>query len=284
VLEHFIEGGRRRLAPGGEMRVVVIRPLVPEVRAIAERRAFEHALVAERGNHAVFAFPAPPDAAPEESPTEPIRVDEEDVDIYRRDSIELRLPEELRLERPTDLADEPHRLPVAVPLLAGRLPAEPPVRALAFRSGYGLIPALLLARYPAARVVAADRDLLGAAFTRRNCAAGADRLEVVECVNLAAVSPRGPFDLVVGEMLSPLGPRATLAELEEVRRALSPGGRALVLGLHKEWREFLGDASGPLGLRIEERRGPVALYTMGAGAGSCRGGIVDDRGGIVENP
>lgn len=262
ALEHFIAGGRRRLAPGGEMRVVVIRSLAPAVREIAGRCAFEHSLAAERGNHAIFAFPAPP--AREGGTPEPAGI-EEDIDVYHRDVVDLRLPEHLRLERPTDLADEPHRLPVAVPLLAERLPAEPPARALAFRAGYGLIPALLLARYADARVVAADRDLLGTAFTRRNCAARAERLEVVESVSLTAASAHGPFDLVVGETLSPLGPRATVAELEDVRRALAPAGRALVLGLHKEWREFLRDASARLGLRMEERRGPVALYAMGGG-------------------
>jgi 16S rRNA G1207 methylase RsmC len=261
VLESFIAGGRRRLAPGGQMRIVVIRALAPAVRSIAARRAFEHSLAAERGNHAVFAFPAP-GAGEGEAPPEPLSGDAESLEVHDRDVIDLRLPEHLRLTRPTDLADEPHRLPVAVPLLAERLPAEAPARALVFRSGYGLLAALLLARYPGARVVATDRDLLATAFTRRNCAARAERLDVVESVGLAAAAPRGPFDLVVGEMLSPLGPRSTIAELEEARRLLAPGGRALVLGLRKDWPEFLRDAGGRLGLRIEERRGPVALHAM----------------------
>src|SRR4030095_7929729 len=40
VLEMFIEGGRRRLSPAGEMRVVVITPLADAVARISGRRDF----------------------------------------------------------------------------------------------------------------------------------------------------------------------------------------------------------------------------------------------------
>jgi 16S rRNA G1207 methylase RsmC len=258
ALEALIERGRRRLARGGEMRVVVIRPLAPAIAGIAGRAGVVPDAVAERDNHAVFAFPAPPPGAETAGAVE-------GDEVYERDVIELHLPEPLRLARPTDLADEPHRLPAAIPLLAASLPVAAPGRALAFRCGYGLIPALLLARYPRARVTAADRDLLALAFTPRNCAPWGDRLETVASVSPAAGAPRGAFDLVAGELLPSLGPRATVAELAAVRGALAPGGLALVLGLHKEWRESLRDGAAHLGLRIEARRGAAALYGMRGG-------------------
>lgn len=233
------------------MRLVIIRPLAPGVEAAAARAGAGCACAAEGSGHAVFAI-APGEGA------------EPGDEAYRRDEIEIELPEKLRLERPTDLADEPGRLDVAAPLLAAHLPGRAPARALAFRAGYGLFPALLLARYPQAAVVAQDRDLLAAAFTRRNGAAeaAAGRLEVVASVAIAAAAESGPFDLAVGELSSPLGRRATLAELGEVRRVLTAGGQALFTGLAKHWDEFLKEAAVLLGLEVVERRGAVALYGM----------------------
>jgi 16S rRNA G1207 methylase RsmC len=259
VVEGFVAGGRARLRPGGEMRIVVISPLAPAVREAALRRGFECRTIVERKGHAVLSFPPGATSVPGDTDT----LAGAGEAMYERDRIELRLPERLCLTRPTDLADEPHRLPLAIPLLAENLPRSAPGRILAFRAGYGLVPALALARYPAATVVAADRDLLAAAFTRRNSAAQGERLRVLECLGLAAASSIGPFDLILGELLPALGPAATFLELREAHELLAPGGRALVLGLVKQWKEFLRFSPKELGLTLRRRKGAVALYQMG---------------------
>ncbi len=257
VMDLFLEGGLRRLAPGGEMRIVVIGPLAPVVKKVAEARGLAGRKIAETGQHTVFAFgPSPETPAGGQG-----------QDPYLRDVIDLSLPGgtlPLRLARPTDLADEPHRLRDAVPLLAECLPEVLPGagRVLVFRSGYGLVPALALARYPGANVIATDRDLLGTELTRRNAAWAGERLRVVESAFVAGVREHGPFDLILGELSPPLGSRATLVELEEARGMLAPGGVALVLGLAKQWRELLAGAAERLGIAKRGARGAAALYAI----------------------
>ncbi len=260
VFEALILGGRARLKPGGEMRVVVIKPLGPVVRAIADRTAAECCTVVETSVHSVLGFPAEQDDRPKTGSDR-----EFGDEVYLRDQIRLslpQLPEKLTLERPTDLADEPHRLVHAIPLLAAHLPPSPPARVLCFRAGYGLIPALALARYEQSEVVVADRDLLGTSFAKRNCASGASRLRVIEAAGTSRPWPEAAFDLILGEMLPPLGPRAALAEMEHLRAGLVPGGEALILGLRKAWKEFLQRDSRRLGLSLVAQSGPAALYRM----------------------
>jgi 16S rRNA G1207 methylase RsmC len=166
--------------------------------------------------------------------------------------------------RPTDLADEPHRLPTAIPLLAASLPADPPGRILVFRSGYGLLPALLLERYPAAHVVAVDRDLLAVAFTRRNCAGHPGRFRADAM--LGVPEDLGPFDLILGELSPPLGPAAAIEELRAARRALAPGGHLLALCLLGQWKGPIRKCARELRIVLRKSRGPVAILesTMGA--------------------
>jgi len=179
----------------------------------------------------------------------------------------LELPGPLEIERPTDLADEPGRLETSVPLLAEHLPPEAPARILVFRCGYGLLPLLVLRRYPRSEVLAVDRDLLATAFTRRNCAAsgeGAPRLRVEEAVGLGGAASCGLFDLVLGELSSPLGERANAVELSQARSALAPGGRGLVLASKKQWKEWLRPRAELLRLNLREARGTAALIEIGA--------------------
>jgi len=242
----LIAGGRTRLRPGGLLRMVVIAPLADAVGALPGAE-----LAGSSRSHAVFSFPPGPGGEPED-------------DDYLRDRIELELPEKLVLERPTDLADEPHRLPHAVPLIAAHLPERAPARALAFRAGYGLMPALLLARYPETTVDAIDRDLLGIAFARRNLTGAGARASVLASLGFERVHGRGPYDLITGEILSPLGPRAIVAELLDARGLLAPGGAALVLGLHKHRDDLLAKGWGVPGISVAARSGPVALYRIEA--------------------
>lgn len=251
VLEHFLTGGLARLRPGGEIRLVIIAPLAETVEQAAEAREISCSRIAESPRHVVFRVPCQR-LARQDPQTE--------LDVYVRDRIRLELPEKLELFRPTDLADEPHRLSQAIPLLGEWLPGTPPSRIFVFRCGYGLIPALLLEAYPRALVTASDRDLLATAFTRRNCRRHQDRLRVVESV--APVAPGGAPDLVVAELSPPVGAAATLHEIEQLRGVLAPGGIALLLGLLKQWREVLQPESRRLGLTLLADRGPVGLVEM----------------------
>jgi 16S rRNA G1207 methylase RsmC len=260
VAENFLSEGRRRLLPGGQMRVVIISPLASMLERVARKRGFAFEQAAASSRHAVFAFPAAP------TTREQLAMDNKLTDeSYVRDTLQVTprgLPEPLCLSRPTDLADEPHRLTDSISLLVENLPQEPPRRALVFRCGYGLCPALLLARYRDTEVVAVDRDLLSTTFTRRNCSSAGKRLRVEECLGLSRERVGDAFDLIVGELSPPLGPEATLEELHEVRQALAPGGRGLVLGLAKQWREFLQSKAAALSIVRRQVRGSAALYEM----------------------
>ena len=239
VFARLLAESAARLAPNGAIHCVVIAPFREALERAAGAQGLQAERVGETSQHAAYSIrPAPGwTAGPALAAL--------DLPAYERDRISLALPglaQPLELIRPTDLADEPHRLAESVPLLVGALPEllGGGARALSFRAGYGLIPALLLERYPELEVVAVDRDLLGTEQTRRNCARFAGRLEVVEAPKLAESSvPPASFDLVVGELLPPLGPQASLEELRAARRFLRPGGCALVAGLKKEWREVL---------------------------------------------
>jgi 16S rRNA (guanine1207-N2)-methyltransferase len=265
VVESLLSGGRSRLLPGGQMRIVIIAPLASMLERVALKQGFVFEQVVASGQHVVFAFPAVA-GSPEQGVVDDRAVDDQGADdSYVRDTVELAfagLAEPLCLKRPTDLADEPHRLRDAMPLLAESLPQDPPRRAFVFRCGYGLAPALLLARYQNAQVIAADRDLLGTRFTRLNCSAAGERLCVQECVGLPRAPAGDPVDLIVGELLPPLGREATLAELRVALHRLAPGGRALVLGLAKQWREFLEVRASDLYIVRRRVRGSAALYEM----------------------
>ena len=259
VLGAFISGGLARLRPGGEMRIVVIAPLSPSVERAAADAGIGFRLAARSQSHSVYSFPTVGAGAPRT-----VRDFGGGEEVYERDCVRLALPEDLRLVRPSDLADEPGRLQAAIPLLAEHLPALSGARVLVFRAGYGLLPALALARCPDSTVTAMDRDLLASAFVEKNCRESGAGLRVEERLRISDPPPLGPFDLVLGELSPPLGPRATLVELGEARDALAPGGRGLVLALAKQWKEFLDSASASLGIRVLARRDPAVLLELRA--------------------
>jgi 16S rRNA G1207 methylase RsmC len=259
VLGAFIAGGLARLRPGGEMRIVVIAPLAPSVERAAADAGLEFRLAARSGSHCVYAFAAAGVGRSADGPGD-------GEELYERDCIRLSLPETLRLVRPSDLADEPGRLQAAIPLLADRLPALSGARVLVFRAGYGLLAALALARCPGSAVTAVDRDLLAGAFARKNCRGSEPRIRVVERLRITDGPSLGPFDLILGELSPPLGPRATLSELADARNALAPGGRGLVLALAKQWKEFLERSSADLGLRLLAARSTAVLLELRGGS------------------
>jgi 16S rRNA G1207 methylase RsmC len=233
AIRYFFEGGR---SLGAEVRAVVIRDLSPIVE---ELRLPGLSRVARGQRHDVFAL------APG-----PSRIDLDDESVYARDETEF---QGLRLARPQDASEDPTHLR-ALSALAESLPRAAPSHALAFRAGYGALPLLLKQRYPRAHVVAQERDLLDAAFLRRNASALGFSLEVRESLFPADGLDKHSFDLVAGELSSPAGPAVAARELQEAADLLAPSGQALVLASEKQEREWLHDVSPRGGLTVLLRR------------------------------
>ena len=221
AIRYLLLGGR---ALGAETRVVVIRDLRPVLEALGID-GLRH--VAQGARHDVFAL------APGPAP-----LDQRDEDVYARDQTRF---QDLRLERPHDVSEDPaHQR--ALSALADSLPRSPPSRALSFRAGYGALPLFLKSRFPDAQVVAQERDLLDAAFLRRNSRALSLPVEVRETLFPAeGLAPRS-FALVLGELSSPAGPAVAARELQEAADLLAPGGLALSLASEKQEREWWVDA------------------------------------------
>jgi len=222
AIRHLIEGGR---ALGAEVRAVVIRDL----SAVVVGLGLDGLVHVGRGaRHDVFALPAAPAA-----------IDLADEEVYARDETEFA---GLRLSRPYDASEDPaHFRFLAV--LAESLPRGAPARALAFRAGYGALPLHLKSRYTACQVLAQERDLLDAAFLRRN--ARRLRLEVFVRETLFPADGLAPasFALVVGELSPAAGPSVAARELQDCAGLLEPGGEALILASEKQEREWLPRAT-----------------------------------------
>jgi 16S rRNA (guanine1207-N2)-methyltransferase len=238
----FLEGGRARLMPGGELRMVAIRDLVPTVVAEAERRGLPLVRVVDGPRHSVLALQAAPEPGP--LPLEDLE------SIYLRDRTTLPLPEgPLSLERPHDASEDPGHA-AALGLLFEALPRSAPKASLSFRCGFGGAALALRARFPQSPVVAVERDLLDAAFLLRNArhhglgGPGAG-LEVRTALfpAQAGLLPRG-FSLVAGEVSPSAGPLVAARELAEARTLLAPGGQALALATVKQRLEWLPKCPG----------------------------------------
>jgi 16S rRNA G1207 methylase RsmC len=228
AIRYLLSGG---LCLGAEVRAVVISDLAPVVEQLG-LPGLRH--LARGKRHDVFALPQGEAS-----------VDLADEEIYARDQTELL---GLRLSRPYDASEDPAH-PRALLLLADALPRKAPARALVFRAGYGALPLLLKSRFPQAEVVAQERDLLDAAFLRRNARALGREVHVRETLFPAAGLEGSLFDLVLGELSAPAGPAVAARELQEAADLLVPGGEGLVLASEKQEREWLPKAS-PKGARL----------------------------------
>ena len=218
AIRYLMEGGR---ALGAEVRVVVIRDLGQVVEGLG-LEGLSH--VAQGPRHDVYAL-APGPAA----------VDLEDDEIYARDQTRF---EGLTLSRPHDASEDPKHLPL-LSVLAQALPRKAPRNALVFRAGYGPLPLALKARYPACAVTAQERDLLDAAFLRRNSAALSLPVDVRETLFPGQAGGPGSYALVCGELSSPAGQGVAVRELKEAFQLLAEGGEALILVTEKQEREWL---------------------------------------------
>ncbi len=222
AIRYFLEGGR---ALGAEVRIVVIRDLADVVRSLGLAGL---TLAGHGPRHDVFALAAGP-----------VRIDLDDEDVYARDQTELL---GLKLFRPHDASEDPAHL-AQLSLLAEALPRTPPRRALAFRAGYGALPLLLKSRYTASEVVAQERDLLDAAFLRRNARALGLSVEARETLFPADGLDLSGFSLVVGELSSPAGAAVAARELQDAADLLAPRGEALIVATEKQRKEWLPAAA-----------------------------------------
>ena len=222
AIGYLLEGGR---ALGAEVWVVVIHDLAEAVRRL-KLPGLRH--VVRGARHDVFMLPAGPAA-----------VDLRDEDVYARDQTEFA---GLQLSRPFDASEDPaHAKALAV--LAEALPRAAPKRALAFRAGYGALPLHLQSRYPQAEVVAQERDLLDAAFLRRNARALGLSVAVQESIFPSTGEESAGFSLVVGELSAAAGPAVAARELQDAARLLAPGAEALVLATSRQEREWFPAAA-----------------------------------------
>jgi hypothetical protein len=218
AIRYLMEGGR---ALGAEVRVVVIRDLGPVVEGLG-LEGLSH--VAKGPRHDVYAL------APG-----PASLNLDDDEVYARDQTQF---EGLTLSRPHDASEDPKHLPL-LSVLAQALPRKAPKTALVFRAGYGALPLALKARYPACAVTAQERDLLDAAFLRRNAAALSLPADVQETLFPGQAGREGSYALVCGELSSPAGQGVAVRELKEAAALLAEGGEALILVTEKQEREWL---------------------------------------------
>lgn len=243
-IRSLVEGGRAR----GHVRIVVIRDLMPVAAALDGAK-----LVAQGPRHAVFAFAARPGEVPH------------DDAVYARDQTHFA---GLALSRPHDASEDPAHF-AALAVLADALPRKAPSSVLCFRAGYGALPLLAHARWPGARVVAQDRDLLDTAFLRRNALAHGAPVEVRESLFFRDGLEDGSLACVLGELSPSAGEGVALRELEDAAALLAPGGEALILASEKIEREWLRSPS----------RGPLRPTILLRREGSCIVRISRPRGG-----
>jgi 16S rRNA (guanine1207-N2)-methyltransferase len=225
AIRYLLGAGAARLAPGGALRVVVIRDLAPIVEEVGRSEGWRIEAVGAGARHRVFST----------GPIVPALWDHEA--IYTRDVVDLPTENEpLTLERPADISEDPSHLAQGLPLLIECLPRRTAGRALVWRGGYGAA-AVCLARR-GAEVTAGDRDLLATTFTRRNATRNG-----VELTTRDALWPNhvgsGRTQLVVCETPTAAGAESIQREVVELIRLLSPGGQLLWLALSKVLKDAL---------------------------------------------
>lgn len=234
-IQNLVQGGRVRLNPGGDLRLVVINDLCPVLQELAAESSWKMEEVKRGPRHTVYAFGADPAS----------KVIESDArDLYFRDEVEFN---GMKLIRPFDLGgDDPKRLKQGLPVLFDALPRDPKAKfksILCFRVGYGILPLYCRQKWSASHVTAVDRDLLATAFTRINSQMldlSGDQLHVREKAHFPdAISADETFDLIVGELSPSAGERVVAAELEAISNALVKSGQAYLLCLNKVEKDWV---------------------------------------------
>ncbi len=158
-----------------------------------------------------------------------------------------------------------HEVDSGTKLLLRCLEAEPaPRRILDLGCGYGALGIALARRFPEARVVLADSNLLAVRYARRNAALnGAANAEVVGSVALEDI-PAGDYDLIVANVPAKIGPEAIEAEfVRGPRGRLAEGGAywfVAVSGLNHLLKRIAGRGDIPL-RQVRKRSGHTVYRT-----------------------
>ena len=232
-ISHLFSEGWRRLGKSGEIRVVVIRDLIPVLQEIGRESGFNALEVAAGPRHSVFSLSrAGWSGFPEAGVSS---------DLYLRDIVEF---SGHGFERPFDLGgDDPKRLRGSLPLLLDTLPRQNvPGQVLCIRTGYGVLPYLCRDRWSESQITAYDRDLLAIEFTRRNFerVGGCRGLEIKEGWFFPEViSPQARFDLITLEISASAGALVAREELLAIESRLNRGGVALTVCFDKIWKEWI---------------------------------------------
>jgi 16S rRNA (guanine1207-N2)-methyltransferase len=247
----LLEGGNARLTDRGELRMVVIRDLLPLLEETSRLTGLDLQRIADGPRHSILGMVRSDRAAPVPDP-----------DLYFRDRVEI---DGLTLDRPFDLGgDDPKRLRTTLPLFLETLPRNStPERILCVKSAYGAVPLLCHKRWPNASITTFDRDLLGVLFTRRNLQKLDLRatLTILEAPDLAGLE-LGPatFDLITYEVSASIGSHAVLDDLSQLARFLSVRGSIHLIAPDRSYRDFLQAWKGPGRMtRIAGRDGLTVL-------------------------
>ncbi len=237
AIAHFLKSGSQLLSPDGEMRVVVLHALAADIEGAGAGAV----RVAEGTRHFVYSISPSAVAA---------SFDSTFADLYTRDRVTIPVGGDrtLTLERPSDLADDPQRISIYLPLLLETLPTRAPGSVLSFRCGYGLAALATKARFAKARVVATDRDLISIEYARRNASALSLPLDLRAAIWPSGAAGDDRFDLVLGELDPSTGDAVALAELGEARDLLLPRGQALVVAHERLWRRIQPKMSAAISL------------------------------------
>ncbi|MBU6152660.1 MAG: methyltransferase [Bdellovibrionales bacterium] len=230
---HLFQESAKRLNSNGELRVVVIRDLVPIIKEVGLELGVGLVECAIGPRHSVFSMSL---AVPRQS----LNL-EEVQELYLRDRVEV---SGVSFERPFDLGgDDPRRLKSSLPLMLDALPRQnAPRRVLCIRSGYGVLPVLCKMRWPKSEVHAFDRDLLALEFTQRNSnrLIGRDSLKIEEGWFFPHTLPsESRFDLITLEVLPSAGAEVAREEFSGAVSRIEHEGMVLGVCLDKLWREWI---------------------------------------------
>ena len=141
---------------------------------------------------------------------------------------------------------------------------EAPRRILDLGCGYGVLGIALARRFPEARVVLADSNLLAVRYARRNATLnGAANVGVVGSVGLEDV-PTGEYDLIVANVPAKIGDEAIEGEfVRGPRGRLAAGGAywfVAVSGLNHLLKRIAGRGEIPL-RQVRKRSGHTVYRT-----------------------
>jgi 16S rRNA (guanine1207-N2)-methyltransferase len=252
-MKMLLEGGNDLLNPDGELRMVIIRDLLPLLERTAEDSGLALRHIATGPRHSILGL---------------VRTDRpvftSDPDLYLRDRVEV---EGIRLDRPFDLGgDDPKRLRSILPLFLETLPRNPSPelkRILCVKCAYGALPLLCHKRWPGAAITTFDRDLLGVRFTKRNIenVYPSASITVLESPGIEDLTLEpGSFDLITYEVSPSIGSSSVWDDLNRMHPLLTGTGCIHIIAHDRSYREFLQGSKGPGRLtRIAGRDGLTVL-------------------------